>query len=57
MQLNDCGRIVEGEWLQTAILRTTIELDAFAVMPNDVHGIVVIVGEANGGAKRIRFKP
>lgn len=42
MVLNEWGRIVTDEWEQTAIIRTNIELDAFVVMPNHVHGIIVI---------------
>jgi REP element-mobilizing transposase RayT len=42
MQLNERGRVVEEAWTQTAIERAEIELDAFVVMPNHVHGIVWI---------------
>jgi putative transposase len=41
MQLNQYGRIVEGEWLWTAFLRPEIILDLYAVMPNHIHGIVI----------------
>jgi REP element-mobilizing transposase RayT len=40
--LNDVGRIVEEEWCRSAEIRKEIELDTFAVMPNHLHGIVVI---------------
>jgi REP element-mobilizing transposase RayT len=42
MRLSDFGRIVEEEWLRSAEIRREIQLDAFVVMPNHVHGIVVI---------------
>ena len=42
MRLNDAGRIVTEEWMKSADIRNDIELDAFVVMPNHVHGIVVI---------------
>ncbi|MBI1286102.1 MAG: transposase [Flavobacteriales bacterium] len=42
MQLTDAGKIVEEEWLHGAELRSEITLDAFVVMPNHFHGIVVI---------------
>lgn len=42
LPLNDLGRIVEEEWLRTPEIRPHIELDAYVVMPNHVHGIVVI---------------
>jgi putative transposase len=42
MILNEWGVIVQEEWEQTAILRPNVELDAFVVMPNHIHGIIVI---------------
>jgi len=42
MQMNRCGKVVEEEWYRSAKMRREIELDAFCVMPNHVHGIVVI---------------
>ena len=49
MQLNQYGEIVREQWLQSAVIRTEIELDEFIVMPNHFHAIVIInpVG-ANG---------
>ncbi len=41
-RVNELGRIVEDEWRRSAIIRAEIELDAFVVMPNHVHGIVWI---------------
>ena len=43
MHLNVWGGIVVEEWERTALLRPNVELDAFIVMPNHVHGIIVIV--------------
>ena len=40
MVLNELGTIVQDEWLQTETVRSYIELDAFAVMPNHLHGII-----------------
>ena len=42
MQLSEAGNIVEEEWLRGAELRSEITLDAYVVMPNHFHGIVVI---------------
>jgi REP element-mobilizing transposase RayT len=42
VQLNDTGRLVESVWLQTAIVRPDIDLDAFVVMPNHFHAILFI---------------
>jgi len=42
MVSNDAGRMVAGEWMKSADIRNEIELDAFVVMPNHVHGIIAI---------------
>lgn len=39
--LNDIGQIVKREWLRSAEIRKEILLDAFVVMPNHLHGIVI----------------
>ncbi len=51
VRLNDCGQTVQDEWEKSAQIRKEIELAAFVVMPNHVHGIVVItdgMGRATG---------
>ena len=50
-RLNEYGRIVEDEWQKSSIIRREIELDAFVVMPNHIHGIVNII-DADVGANR-----
>jgi putative transposase len=42
MQLNAYGVVAAREWSRTAEMRPTVILDAWVVMPNHVHGIVVI---------------
>jgi len=42
MVLNDIGKIVADEWIKTGDIRDEIELDAWVVMPNHFHGIVMI---------------
>lgn len=42
MRLNDWGRVVQEEWLDTAAHHQGVELDASVVMPNHFHGILVI---------------
>ena len=42
IRLNHWGQTVRDEWEKSAQIRKEIELDAFVVMPNHVHGIVVI---------------
>jgi len=44
MRENDCGSIVREQWLDTVRIRPQIELDAFTVMPNHLHGILWILG-------------
>jgi len=44
VSLSDAGRIAEQTWKRLPWFFTNIELDAFIVMPNHVHGILVIVG-------------
>jgi putative transposase len=42
VNLTQAGRIVAEEWARTAELRSEVSLDEFVVMPNHVHGIVVL---------------
>lgn len=42
MILNNAGEIAIEEWMKTPELRLNVELDAFVVMPNHIHGIIVI---------------
>jgi putative transposase len=39
---NNIKKIIEDEWSHTATIRTDIILDQFVVMPNHVHGIIII---------------
>ena len=42
MYLNALGRIVAEEWKRSADIRAEIEVDAYVIMPNHIHGIVLI---------------
>ena len=42
MRVDGYGEVVRDEWLRSVQIRREIELDAFVVMPNHLHGIVVI---------------
>ena len=57
MWLNDCGRVAEKCWLDIPSHFPHVELDAFVIMPNHIHGILWIVETplAMGGAKN--FSP
>lgn len=41
--LNDAGVMVQAEWLALPARFPTLRLDAFVVMPDHMHGIVVIL--------------
>lgn len=42
MQLNDLGQIVADEWTKTLQIRPDFKLDEWIIMPNHLHGIVLI---------------
>lgn len=52
MQLNEYGQIAYNEWLKLPERFPNIELDVFQIMPNHMHGIIVLknVGTVGAGA-------
>jgi len=46
------GEAVRQEWLRSTQIRREIQLDAFVVMPNHIHGIVIIGGQTVGAHGR-----
>lgn len=42
MHLNKWGEIITEEWMHSTEIRKEIQLDEFVVMPNHIHGIVII---------------
>lgn len=42
MHLNQIGKIVAEEWLNTPKIRPNFQLDEWVIMPNHLHGIVII---------------
>jgi len=46
VRLNDYGKVVEDCWRQIPSHNSMVELDVFAVMPNHLHGILVLVHDA-----------
>lgn len=42
VRLYVAGDIVRKEWLRTGDIRPNVELDAFVIMPNHIHGIIVL---------------
>ncbi|NOY38830.1 MAG: transposase [Nitrospirae bacterium] len=49
--LNDAGEMIQSAWNGLPEHYPYVELDQFVVMPNHMHGIVVILND-KGGAKR-----
>jgi REP element-mobilizing transposase RayT len=45
MILNEAGKIAEACWAAIPRHFSNVELDAFVVMPNHIHGIIVIADE------------
>jgi len=59
MYLSEIGKIVENEWLKTGQIRKNVKLDKFVVMPNHIHGILVIddVEAPSRGASTAALNP
>ena len=55
MQMNDAGRMVLAEWDALPGRFPGVELDAFVVMPNHIHGIVVLT--TDGAVARFDHGP
>ena len=45
MLLNDVGKMTIKYWLEIPKYSLNVTLDEFAVMPNNVHGIIIINGD------------
>ena len=54
--LNDAGHMIQAVWDEIPMHYTGTAIDEFVVMPNHIHGIVVIctavVGQPQGGQAR-----
>jgi putative transposase len=46
MKLSKIGEIVADEWLKTKQIRKNVQLGEWVVMPNHIHGIVIIDNDA-----------
>ena len=53
MQLNDAGKMIEQQWNALLDHFLNIELDEYVIMPNHLHGIVMV----NAYAKRAGTRP
>jgi REP element-mobilizing transposase RayT len=52
MRLNEIGQIVAEEWIRAPQIRPYVELDEWVIMPNHMHGIIVIMEGGMVGATR-----
>ncbi len=48
VRLSPAGVVVADEWARTAIVRPGVTLDAFVVMPDHVHGVLVLADTSDG---------
>jgi REP element-mobilizing transposase RayT len=49
MRLNDAGNIVAEKWKWLAEQYDYVDLDGWTIMPNHMHGIIVITDVRRGG--------
>jgi len=49
MRLNECGEITKQFWMEIPKHYPHVSLDEFVIMPNHVHGIIVL-NDSNVGA-------
>ena len=60
MKLNKIGKIARIEWLKIEVIRDNVELDEFMIMPNHIHGIIIINkmydDAVNGNIHRVKTK-
>ena len=53
MVLNELGEIVHTQWYASEKIRQNIFLDQFVIMPNHIHGIVIIDNNDNIGRRDV----
>jgi REP element-mobilizing transposase RayT len=44
VRLNEAGRMIQAIWEEMPARYVGLSMDAFVVMPNHLHGIVILVG-------------
>jgi hypothetical protein len=50
MQLNSLGQMVRSHWLKLPHHHAHVELDAWVIMPNHIHGILFLTNPCRGAA-------
>ncbi|MDO8281622.1 MAG: transposase [Thermodesulfovibrionia bacterium] len=51
MKMNDAGKMVQNVWHELPGRFSEIHLDEFIIMPNHIHGIILLVGAPLVGAR------
>ncbi len=51
MRLRDTGKIASQSWAWLAQQYDHVELDTWTIMPNHLHGIIVIADDGRGGSR------
>jgi len=49
MRSNDAGQMVRAVWDELPVFYPGVNIDGIVVMPNHIHGIIILVGAAPGG--------
>jgi putative transposase len=57
MRMNGAGRMIRSVWDEMPAFYPGVDTDEFVVMPNHVHGIVVLVGATPRGRPDSRGRP
>ncbi len=53
MQLNELGYLAQSEWRRLVNRFEKIQIDEFVVMPNHLHGIIIILDSAVGARREV----
>jgi putative transposase len=59
MQLNQLGNVVQSHWMKLPTYHSHLQLDAWVIMPNHVHGILILTHDevGTGLAKNVSVQP
>ncbi|MBI2231162.1 MAG: hypothetical protein HYU46_18940 [Deltaproteobacteria bacterium] len=57
MRLNDAGRSIQATWDELPNHYSSVECDAFVVMPNHFHGIIALVNDGGVGVNDVGAGP
>ncbi|MBD2308062.1 transposase [Chroococcidiopsis sp. FACHB-1243] len=50
MQINQLGKVARSHWMNLNKHHLNLDLDAFVIMPNHLHGILILSGDRYGRA-------